>query len=171
MHEVIASRLIPQCERICGAIIDGVTYDVLRDEAVADHIGDPDFYLGGDVILSFRKADPLYVSWARIARWHDKIVYSLTVGLDSLFTPGSLQSLQASETEIWSSHIGQAINLVRLYGDDGVPFVLSIQTRSGTILIGSSYQTRFGDGDDVFISNDTNTIKDMPQIWQSQRAE
>ena len=168
MHKIVATRLVPQCERICGNVIDRVTYDVLRGEATADHIDDSDFYFGGDVILSFRKADSLFVSWGRIARWHDDTIYSLTLGTKSLFTPGGQQSICANETKLWSSHIAQNVDAVALYGDNGVPFVLSIQTKSGTILIGTSYQTRFGDGDDVFIAAGTKAIRSMSQIWQSK---
>lgn len=163
VHEIVATRLIPQCEQICGNVIDRVTYDVLRGEATVDDIDDSDFYLGGDVVLSFRKADPLFVSWDRITRRHDDTICTLTLGPKSLFIPGGLQSSCANETKLWSSHIAQTVDTVALYGDDGVPFVLSIQTKSGTILIGTSYQTSFGDGDDVFIATGTKAIKSMSQ--------
>ena len=168
MHEVVANRLVPQCKRICGAVIDRVTYDVLRGEAAADEIEDPNFYLGGEVVLAFRNSEPLYVSWGRIACEHREVIYSLALGADSLFNAGSLQSFCASATRIWSSHIGRTVTEVALYGTDGVPFVLSIQTESGTILIGSSCRDDFGDGDDVFISTDSKSMVSLSQIWRSQ---
>ena len=164
---IFEDRLLPDVQRIAGSTLTGVVYRVLKHEATADDIDDSDFYLGGEIKLQFANADAVYVSWDQNAGWSDGTIFSLLLSSKSASSDGAFDDLSANNTRMWSPHIGNAIERVTIVGIDEIPFVLSLKTNAGKIFLGSSFQNQFGDGDDVFVSTDSDSISSMSPIWQS----
>lgn len=165
--DILNERLLPNAQRIAGSTLVHVGYRVLKHEATADDIDRPDFYLGGEVKLLFGNADAVYVSWDQNAGWPDDTIFSLLLSSGTSSWEDALDEFSADKTKIWSPHIGNTIQSTTILGIDGVPFVLAIQTAAGRIFLGSSFQNQFGDGDDVFVSTDLESISSMVPIWQS----
>jgi hypothetical protein len=165
--QIVEACLVPHARKLHGSMIVDVSYCVLECEASnADNL-DNDFYFGGECRLTLGESECVYVSWNRLAKWSDDTHYSLSLGLETLFSPDSLTELSANIASAWSPHIGKQIEGVRLLGIDGVPFVLSLETAAGFVFLGSSFQTKFGDGDDVFATANPETVLSMSTIWQS----
>lgn len=168
--EVVELKLVPHARRICGLRLADVRYAVLAGEATKNEIHADRFYFGGECRLEFSRTERLYVSWDRVAQWPDDTHFSLSLSQGTLFSSDSLTTLSANNASIWSPHIGGHIDEVKLLGMNGVPFVLALKTESGSVFLGSSSQTSFGDGDDILVTTDSKAVSSMSTIWQSESA-
>ena len=165
--QIVESKLLPFARKLPNSKIVTVNYWVLEHESAGNDIVDSEFYFGGEVELQFENSDQLFVSWDRVAGWREQIVYSLYLGSESAFSQRALCQFTATYCPTWLPHIGLPIEAVSLLGTDGVPFVRSLKTRPGTVHVGSSDRTRFGDGDDVLVTTAHNSVSKMATIWRA----
>jgi hypothetical protein len=66
--------------------------------------------------------------------------------------------------------IGKKLTKVECFGWEDSPHFLKLTFEDEARLIGSSYQTRFGDGDDVYVCDDKAKpdFEDAKLIWKSE---
>ena len=157
---------------IIGAILTGVTYRPLQSECSRDEIDDPAFYIGGEVVLSFDNGLSRFFSWAERGSFESH--FTLAVRAASHFSEGTLEEIQASDTRLWADTIDRRLHAVRCFGWDGSPHVLELDFGSVTRLLGSSSRTRFGDADDVFFcdaSDSASNLEGSTLLWESTNGE
>lgn len=124
-------------------------YWCLHGETDGTDLDSADFYLGGEVELHFSDTKPIVLTWAENAGWEDH--FSLQVRLSSAFKPDTLTAFDASSLSIWKPVCGSVLNEISVLGWEQTPHVARLDFSSGCVLVGTSYQTKFGGGDDVLI--------------------
>jgi hypothetical protein len=157
---------------IIGARLTGVTYRPLRLECSVDQIADSDFYIGGEMLLRFDDSVVRYFSWAERAGFGSH--FTLRVASESLFSDGALVDFDAIDAPLWKDIVGTRFEAADCLGWDDSPHVLRLVFSGAIRLIGSAYQTRFGDGDDLFFCGADDSVADLDGaslLWRSTNGE
>jgi len=169
MHPYATQNVVPKLDGVLHSRLTGVTYRTLLHEAEAEHIAERDFYLGAEVALTFDGGKRLFVSWDQHVPYDDDIVFGLLLSHEHVFPNDSVTPYDASGTPLWRGHIGCAIVGLSLYGYSQAPFVLCLTTDHGTMFLGSAYQTEFGDGDDIFVTDDIGNQRLLTLLWTNPK--
>jgi hypothetical protein len=157
---------------IIGTRLTAVTYRPLQSECALDEIDDSAFYIGGEVLLRFDNGLSRYFSWAECGSFESH--FTLAVRATSHFSEGTLEDLDASGTRLWADTIDRCLLGVRCFGWDASPHVLELNFGSATRLLGSSWRTQFGDADDVFFcdgSDSASNLEGSTLLWESTNGE
>ena len=160
----------PLRERI-GNTLKDVTYRCLELEAGPSDIYEADFYLGGEILLLF-SGGPLYVSWDENAGWAESH-FSVQASHSSLFLPDwSFESFDGALVTVWRPHLGTVLQGAQVLGWDRVPYAILFSFPHGSVVAGSSWRTRFGDGDDLHIRDASgfDALETMETLWSSPPA-
>ena len=166
----LADRVVSAVGERVGQELRSASYRCLRYEASASAIGEPDFYMGGELLLEF-EGGPLFVSWDENAGWRSH--FSVRASTNPIFLPNAdLESFDASLLAIWRPHIGSPLVASQVLGRDGTPYAVVLCFASGSILVGSSSRTELGDGDDVLVREASflDRIPPLDTLWSSEHA-
>ena len=154
---------------LVGATLERVVYHPLKEECTADDLHASD-YIGGEIALHFQALAPRYISWAENAGWRSH--FTVKVSPESAFVPSALETFDASSTNLWRETIGRKLTEVECLGWDQSPHVLKLTFEAYPRFIGSSFQKRFGDGDDLFCcdASDIPDLSGASVIWRNNKA-
>ena len=168
-EQLLQSRVLDGLAPLVGSTLTRVHYRCLNGEAEASDINAPDFYLGGEVELVHALGlSPLRITWDENAGFSEH--FSVRATAESPFLPDTLDAFDASACEVWRLHIKQPIDHTSVYGLDAVPYVIVLGFSTGSVSVGSSCRTRFGDGNDVFIEPfdlHSHAMNGLTQMWES----
>jgi hypothetical protein len=132
-----------------GATLESVTYRCLEHEAVSSDLDDPEFYSGGELLLTFDR-QPLYISWDENAGWESH--FSVAASSSSLFKPDArIEQFDGSSLPLWLPHLGSPLVRSKALGWDEAPYMVQLLFVGGSVVVGSGSRTSFGDGDDVLV--------------------
>ena len=166
LHPYALKNVVPQLDGLLGARLETVVYRTLQHETEADHIADEDFYLGAEVELTFDAGRRLYVSWDQRVPYGQDFAFGLLLARECTFSDDVITPYDATGIPIWRRHIGCTIDALKIYGFHGAPFTLCLLMATGSVYIGSASQTKFGDGDDVFITDDISDQQELHLVWE-----
>ncbi len=163
---LLLSEIVDPLSGLLERALEQVVYHPLKGECTADDLNSSN-YIGGEIALFFESEAPRYFSWAENAGWHSH--FTLVVSRQSAFGPGTLETFDASKTSLWRDVIGQKLTEVECIGWDRSPHVLKLAFGTFRRLVGSSYQKRFGDGDDLYFCDEAEKpdLADAAVIWRS----
>jgi hypothetical protein len=147
----IESSLGEALNGVTGSSLLKVVYQSLKYETTRVELEQVPTYIGGEVGLNLSGHKTLHCSWAENAGWTDH--FSLQIREHSHFIAGSLEEHDASEFPLWRPHIGKVLVSWRVLGLNSTPHVIELRFAEKCVYIGDGYQSVFGDGDDVVISN------------------
>jgi hypothetical protein len=162
-RETLLASLVEQLRDLPGLQLAGVLYSFLSYEADDPEYADLDVplvYLGSEIGIRFDGADPRYLSWGTNRGWGGGAAFSLHVARQSYFTPGSLQTVDASLNSPWVNFLGKQITHIDILGWDGVPNLCRFGFDVGNMYVGTGHQYLFTDGDDLLVATEEG--------WQSQ---
>ena len=164
----LEANIIARVTPAFGTRLTGVKYHPLRDECNVSEIGEADFYIGGEICLAFDGRIILYLSWEENAGWPSH--FSVVVSSSSRWKQGTLVEYDASRVPLWRDVIGKRLDSAECLGWETTPHVLKFTFGDQTRYIGSSYKTRFGDGDDVFFCDAKSNpdLNGATTIWRSE---
>ncbi len=157
-RNLLDDRILKALEPAVGRRLVQVLYCCLKDEATEKDIADPEFYLGGEIGLIFEPDYRVWVAWDENAGWEQH--FSVSALTDRTFGEGAVQCFEASSLELWVPFIGSELEGFEILGWEDAPDVIRLVFAHAAVLVGSGYQGRFGDGDDVFARADTGRYLD-----------
>ena len=170
--ELLEQRVVRAVRDRVGHTLESVTYRCLEHEAGPSSIHDTDFYMGGELLLQF-SSGPLYLSWDENTGWGESD-FSVQASHISLFIRGwNFESFAGALVSHWRPHVESELLGSQVLGWDGVPYAVLFSFSLGSVVVGSSCQTRLGDGDD-FIVRDASYLESLPALdvlWSSAPTE
>lgn len=164
---LLDDRILNSLAPAIGRKLVGVSYCCLKHEATAGDIGDPEFYLGGEVLLRFEPEYSVWVTWDENAGWSQH--FSVCARTTDMFELGALECFAADSVNLWKPLIGCVLQGFEVLGQSHTPQIIRLSFDGGPVLLGVGYQGRFGDGDDVFARPDTPPHWDGKEevMWSS----
>ena len=168
----IQRDIVEPLRGVIGATLTDVTYRPLQLECSPAEIEDSGFYIGGEVVLAFDNAEKRFFSWAENGDY--ECHFTLTVRAASHFSEGSLVDIDATSTRLWADVVSERLIGSQCMGWDDSPHVLELDFGHSRKLIGSAWQSRFGDADDVFVcdANVSNgLLAGATSLWKSTSGD
>jgi hypothetical protein len=153
-----------------GCILQEAWYNCLEGEIEASGLEDPALFIGGDVELRFAQTPSVFVGWDEAVGWERH--FSLVVAETSAFS-GGLVPWSATRLYPWSEVAGTVLRAASVYGRDGTPIILQLAFESDrSIFIGTGWEQRFGDADDILIRSSETMIdlSDWDLLWNGSKA-
>ena len=167
---LMEDRVLSSLRGAIGARLDGVSYACLENEAEPSDLHDAGFYFGGELVLQFRGAPPLILTWDEAAGWFTH--FSIQARRDSSFAPGSLQVFDGDSVEVWAPLLESKLVRVRVLGFEKSPQLLELLFEAGTAAVAAGSQGAIGDGDDLCVlSGDCLASIARLQLLRSVGAE
>ena len=171
-RDLLKARVTAPLLKQVGSTLSGVTYRCLEYESKPSDIHDADFYWGGELLLEFSDG-PLFVSWDENAGWTESH-FSLQASESSCFrSDWRFDAFDASDVALWRPHIGRTLDAAQVLGWDGVPYAILLSFPLGSVVAGSSVETRMGDGDDLLVRDPRylDTLPAMESLWSAGRTD
>jgi hypothetical protein len=168
----IQRDIIEPLRGVIGATLTSVCYRPLQLECSLAEIENADFYIGGELVLEFDNGEKRFFSWAENGDYDCH--FTLAVRSTSHFSEGTLETIDASATRLWSDALGERLIGSRCIGWDNSPHVLELDFGRCVKLIGSAWQTSFGDADDLFFCDargSRHKLEGAMMLWRSTSGE
>ena len=163
---LLSKRITSHLQKIVGQKLKDVDLFCFDYEIDPPAMENLPFYFGNELVLNFEK-DIAIITWDENAGWREH--FSLYVGCERLYLPiSSLIKWNVSKLKPWQNCIDRELTFTRIYSQNQTPHVVKLNFADTVIFVGDSSENRFGDGDDLLITNELldNDYGKWNMIWE-----